>query len=88
VIHISERITVVDALEQGACWEGVKKFVSATGLIAGNVIDLKGEAKDWFYGYGYGSGYGSGSGYGYGDGYGDGYGYGDGDGYGDGYGYG
>lgn len=82
MILLTDRITVVDFLDAGACFGGVKAFVAKTGLIAGPVIDLSGDAKEFFYGYG-----GDGDGYGYGDG-GGGYGGGYGDGYGDGYGYG
>jgi len=95
-----DRVTVIDVLESGACWEGVRDYILATRVIAAEPIDTtktegrlrvvsKRDGTGTGTGYGYGSGHscGDGDGYGtgYGDGYGDGYGYGDGDGYGTGY---
>ena len=84
MIHLSDRITVADFLDAGACIEGVSKFVAETGRLAGPVSELSGEAKKFFDGDGYGDGDGDGDGDGNGDD--DGYGYGDGNGDGDGYG--
>ena len=98
MILATDRVTVTDFLDAGACLEGVVKFVSKTGKIAGVVAELTGQAKEFFNGggddygdgdggdYGYGNGgdgHGNGNGYGYGGG--DGHG---GDGHGHGYGYG
>jgi len=81
--HYLERITVIDALESGACLDGVIEWVVAHGgTIAG---ETQKHAKNGYiaraangYGYGYGDGYGYGYGYGDGDGSGDGSGDGDG----------
>ena len=82
MIIFSDIVTVVDFLDSGACIDGVKKYVASNGLqIAGDISDLKSEAKKFVNGYGNGDGYGNG----YGDGYGNGYGYGNGNGDGDGY---
>lgn len=80
--HIRERVTVIDVLEEGACWEGVRRWVEREGRIAGPVAAEADEhilraARLDGYGSGYGDGDGSGDGYGYGSG--DGYGYGDGE---------
>jgi len=82
-------VTVCDVEEQGACWEGIVKWVMRKEIIAGNPSEEKNE---WVKlaarldGDGYGHGHGDVDGYGHGDGDVDGYGDGDvdGDGYGDG----
>ncbi len=96
--HYSERVTVVDVLDTGACYDGVKAWVLKNRLIAGDtklyVADeyiARAACADGYGngdGYGYGDGYGDGNGYGNGNGDGYGYGYGYGNGNGDGYGYG
>ena len=83
-----ERVTVIDVLDTGACFDGVVEWIAAHGgLIAGPTADhvgneyiaraanATGDATGDGYGYGYGYGYGDGDGYGYGNGYGDGDGY-------------
>ena len=82
-----DRITVIDVLESGACYIGVRDYIAVTRAIAGEPVDRPGTESRLsrvakLDGYGDGDGYGYGSGYG--DGSGDGYGYGDGDGSGDG----
>ena len=75
--HYRERLTVVDALEAGLCWEGVQRFVLRHGVIAGDPdryefaddapairLVVRGDGS----GDGDGYGLGSGSWYGFGDG--------------------
>ena len=63
-----ERVTVVDVLETGACFEGVIDWVLKNRrIIAGDSSQYQDEhidktARKDGYGYGYGYGYGSGSG--------------------------
>ena len=87
-----DRITVIDVLESGACYIGVRDYIAVTRAIAVEPVDRPGTESRLsrvakLDGDGYGDGYGSGDGYGYGYGDGDGYGYGYGSGDGDGYGY-
>ena len=64
----SERVTVCDVLDAGACIDGVRKFVAAVKVIAGRVTDYASERWVCIASNGYGYGYGDGYGYGYGDG--------------------
>ena len=90
-----DRVTVIDVLDTGACFDGVRDWINRNGgLIAGDpskftdvewiqkAANRNGSGNGYGNGYGDGNGYGYGSGYGSGNGYGDGYGYGNGDGYG------
>jgi hypothetical protein len=84
-------VTVIDLLEAGACWSGLKEHVEATGLIVTTVdkaVAIAPGSSDLIHAAAKLSGYGDGSGSrdGYGDGYGSGYGDGSGSGYGSGYG--
>ena len=66
MIIFSDIVTVVDFLDSGACIEGVKKYVTSNGLqIAGDISDLKSEAKKIVNGDGDGNCYGDGDGDGY-----------------------
>ena len=75
--HYSERVTVCDVLESGACLDGVVEWIKEhDGLIAGATVEhcrnehiARATCADG-YGYGYRNGYGDGDGDGDGDGYG------------------
>ena len=82
-------VTVIDVLESGACFVGVRDYIELTRTISGPPTDTdgtEGRLSQVALANGSGDGYGSGSGDGYGSGSGDGYGSGSGSGYGYGYG--
>ena len=82
-----ERVTVVDVLDSGVCYEGVRDWVRRhRGIIAGDTqsqieneyvaraANADGYDDGYGYGYGYGDGYGDGDGSGFGSGSGFGFG--------------
>jgi hypothetical protein len=98
--HYKPVTTVVDVLETGACYEGVRDYAYLRKRISGatekhlkvervsSAAHADGYGSGYGYGYGYGDGDGDGGDGGDGSGSGSGYGGGYGDEYADGYGYG
>ena len=69
--HYRETVTVVDVLEAGACWEGVRDHLKDRPEIAGPTAQHAGNEHILLGAHADGDGSGYGSGYGYGDGDGD-----------------
>ena len=66
-------VTVIDVLEYGACYVGVRDYIEASRTIAGAPVDAEGTENGLAI-VGLCDGNGNGNGYGDGDGNGDGYG--------------